>query len=985
MSLPSNISKQLKNGLTELDMHLNTNVLYFIDDLQNKKNIPPPDIWLALTQASKIEKRPTAIYFKKTSVNNHIPQIYIYDLSLENLNEEQIAKIQRSLWTGQIAPLAYFFSDTFLKIVNCTEPIEINNNSIYPKYLEKELYYKEKIKGQTKMFAEINSKLNQYKADKFDTGIFWEKNNIDIKKNSSLKNLLEKLISLNNDLIVNFRNKDIDTLQMLVIQCILIKYLEEKGAITQNDLLQFNNSTTFYQILENKELLSLFAYLNNEDKLNGRIFYLDDSQNKFLSLPKNQKFIYDKLLHFFDTKRDKNNQLSIWEEYDFKYLPVELISRIYEQFLVINKNNSDTEDNSTKGIVYTPAHLARLLVDECMPISNYKNVDIYNYKILDPTCGSGIFLVTTYKRLVEWYVLQERDRLFDKNEKKKTKAQQTKDLQKILKNNIYGIDKEEKAVYITVFSLTLAFCELCNPTNTFVNDTHFDILKEENIITSDFFEWKNSKNLSFDLVIGNPPFYRAGKEFIAKSKINNIDIQIPGGQIALKFLTESVKLCNVNGLQCLIIKSAPFLFGNFNFRRKLLENINVKQIFDFTHLRRPGYLWENAEPDTIAIFTQNTNPNYDTNILHLTFRRTTIIKETYYFDFDVYDIHFVNRHDAIQQKNIFKCNLLGGNRIISLLNRFQNDCQLVLKRYLSNNNIKPHEGLHGGKSISNKLFIDGKIETNKLGEDYYNSFDKLKLFDESCILIKEDTKLDDKNRIYEIPIAINEIHFPFNNQIIAIPYSNNMIKNKILLYFKKYNYFIQFYIYSTSPRAMVNKENVYTMEDLLSVPFFEEKDNITFSEIEKNIIEYVTNYQQEFIRRGENALIAKPIKNEIKYIINNYAKGFETIINEVYQKKQFAFRITNALVNDNYIAVTFNYTNKTKQLNIIVDKEKATKEIQDLFTNKISPSLRSNRIIFNYDKDEVTIIKPNQLRYWLPFIAYRDADIVFADLVKAGY
>ena len=40
-------------------------------------------------------------------------------------------------------------------------------------------------------------------------------------------------------------------------------------------------------------------------------------------------------------------------------------------------------------MVYTPPHLARFLVDECMPLDKPQT----KYKVLDPACGSGVFLV----------------------------------------------------------------------------------------------------------------------------------------------------------------------------------------------------------------------------------------------------------------------------------------------------------------------------------------------------------------------------------------------------------------------------------------------------------------------------------------------------------------------------------------------------------------------------------------------------------------
>src|SRR5690606_1064615 len=154
-------------------------------------------------------------------------------------------------------------------------------------------------------------------------------------------------------------------------------------------------------------------------------------------------------------------------------IPVELISRLYEEFLGENKKD--------KGLYYTPSHLAKLLVDECLPLKKYKEIDLANFKILDPACGSGIFLVTAFKRLVQIWRLQH-----------KLDKPNIDDLKKILRN-IYGVDKEEQAVMLSSFSLSLALCNELKPIEV-INKLRFDDLTKENLVHSDFFVLKNIQN-----------------------------------------------------------------------------------------------------------------------------------------------------------------------------------------------------------------------------------------------------------------------------------------------------------------------------------------------------------------------------------------------------------------------------------------------------------------------------------------------------------
>jgi hypothetical protein len=54
--------------------------------------------------------------------------------------------------------------------------------------------------------------------------------------------------------------------------------------------------------------------------------------------------------------------------------------------------------------------------------------------------------------------------------------------------------------------------------------------------------------------------------------------------------------------------------------------------------------------------------------------------------------------------------------------------------------------------------------------------------------------------------------------------------------------------------------------------------------------------------------------------------------------------------------------------------------IAGLTNNQISAHLSVYRIIKLYpQKDTIVFVKPNQYRYWLSLIAYRDADKCFSD------
>ena len=102
---------------------------------------------------------------------------------------------------------------------------------------------------------------------------------------------------------------------------------------------------------------------------------------------------------------------------------MELISHIYQIFV----KDSDSS-------VYTPPFLVRLMLEESLSWERLDRLEQQNEIILDPSCGSGVFLVEAYKRLVlHWRSRNEWKRPDDT-------------VLKRLLHKVHGIDLEEGAV-----------------------------------------------------------------------------------------------------------------------------------------------------------------------------------------------------------------------------------------------------------------------------------------------------------------------------------------------------------------------------------------------------------------------------------------------------------------------------------------------------------------------------------------------------------
>jgi hypothetical protein len=244
------------------------------------------------------------------------------------------------------------------------------------------------------------------------------------------------------------------------------------------------------QILENYEdSYALFQWLNN--KFNGDLFpgkaETEKDQQAEWSLEKeNVKPEHLSLLADFVSGRIEvgSGQMSLWPQYSFDAIPLEFISSIYETFV-----------GKKKGVVYTPGYLVDFILDGVLPW----NDENWNLKVLDPACGSGIFLVKAYQRLIHRWKRANRQ---------EPKAEV---LRGLLERNLFGVNIDPQAVRVASFSLYLAMYDAIDPRH-YWDQVKFPRLRGQRLISSDFFadEVPGSGTVedkaNYDLVIGNAPW-----------------------------------------------------------------------------------------------------------------------------------------------------------------------------------------------------------------------------------------------------------------------------------------------------------------------------------------------------------------------------------------------------------------------------------------------------------------------------------------------
>ena len=291
-------------------------------------------------------------------------------------------------------------------------------------------------------------------------------------------------------------------------------------------------------------------------------------------------------------------QRCLWRQYAFDAIPLEFISSIYEAFV--------SERARAGGIYYTPPHLVDFMLDRVLPWDG----DQWDIKVLDPACGSGVFLVKAFQRLIH------RWKKTNPNEDLRAEI-----LRGLLENNLFGVDKDKHAVRVASFSLYLAMCDEIDPKH-YWTQVRFPLMRERRLINADFFREDcagfrtREEAASYDLVIGNAPW---GEELLtkeAKEWAGNKDHKWPVANkgIGTLFLPKAAALTKPSGKIAMVQSASSLLFNRSGpackFRELFFTIFDVEQVINLSALRfrvfnkKKGSIQKAVAPACITVLSR---------------------------------------------------------------------------------------------------------------------------------------------------------------------------------------------------------------------------------------------------------------------------------------------------------------------------------------------------------------------------------------------
>lgn len=941
-----------------------------------------------------------AVYFLRDA--NGIAKIpLIYFSAIQKYDATKVAELHRLSWNLGEAPLLFVVTPDEVLIYNnyeAPQALEAGNLDPTAGIIE--------TLSLTDELASQRLALQKYHRSLLESGEYWRQNEtrfdiqgrVDTTLMSNLRIMRKTLISQISKRCNESKETITSIVHSLLSRSIFIKYLEERkdsnGATVfpQGFYSGFLESAKCYTDVLNSKDATYCLFNSLKEKFNGDTLQVAEIETEIIT----QKDLDELRTFILGDSELESKQLALWPFYSFDIIPIQLISSIYELFFHL----SDEDDE--KGTYYTPLHLVNLVMDEVYPWEGeYKDTSFF-----DPSCGSGIFLVEAYRRLVCRWMSQ--------NDVHTITCDQ---LNLLLKNSIFGVDINEEAIRVASFSLSLAMCDFLDPRSIW-GKLSFPRLLENNLIASDFFDKdKSFNNKRYDVIIGNPPWQSniTGKTKEYLKKANRV---IGDKQIAQAFSIKCSELCKQNGIICLLMPSKGLLFNRSEKSRAYRENLfsdnNVLAMINLSVYRK--FLFDHASGPAAAIIYTPKKEEISQPIIYCTPKPTYTIEDVRKFSIDPTDICRIPR-DIIDDDRIWKIAMWGAPRDLELIAKMQSTFAPMVS-FIEENHMATAEGFKRGNRKTQCHDFEGlPLVDAKTFKPYYVSSSELKTvdFDDFECIVKN------AREIFAAPhLIIKQSHkngtflsevldydAVFNHSLLGVHGDMNMLKYlSVLIGSRVFSY----YHILTNRKWLVERDELEA-GDIWQTPTPKPSDEEIseacdiFDELvilpsKKQKAEKFARHMYR-LKEYENYQIDDVIDYVYDYFKNKqHSVSFEQPSIDAYKLYYHSIKevLTNTFGTSVGLSGDLCFGNaplsvlvlnigrqSDKGLNVITSNDRLNEILSSLDSslvdNKQMVFVRRNLRI--YQQDKIYIVKPSQRKYWTYSAACRDADEIFEDVSKA--
>ena len=494
----------------------------------------------------------------------HVPTIVIF--SVDEYDPTQVVPLHAALWNQGLASLLVVISGDTVRIFTLARIPRAGGEDDVTGCLVQTL------NAATHALAIRNL---VYGAE---SGRFWEEHSGHFDPKERVDRVLLDNLTASHRLLRDARLSD-GAAQALLVQTMFVAYLEDRGIIGPEYFRDASNADAgdFGALLNTGDVESLerlFETLRKE--FNGDLFVAPCSFEAEDHDPRLQAAHLEVLARFRSGREEMHGstgQHRLWRQYDFKYIPVELISAVHDRFL-----GERGPDRRAQGAYYTPMFLADTVIaqvwDRLQPAARDDG------RFLDPACGSGIFLVRLFQRLCEHRRAARPGRSIPWDELLDVLAR------------LQGRDLDGAAVRVAVFSLYLALLEEVTPPDIrklMERGKVLPALYGKTLCHEDFFAVEPG-DAQVDVVVGNPPWSsRRSERHSSIEWCEGERLPAPGREQAWPFVWKALRHLRESGVLAFLLPAMGFLHNHAGHaveaRRRLMREARVFTVINFADMR----------------------------------------------------------------------------------------------------------------------------------------------------------------------------------------------------------------------------------------------------------------------------------------------------------------------------------------------------------------------------------------------------------------
>lgn len=495
-----------------------------------------------------------------------VPIVYVCDAS----SEDEADRTHRLVWNQDIVPFV---------LVNTPESVRLYSGFNYRRHNNGRADGLLRILRSTKDVLQLAETLG---ADAIDDGRVWTTWGNQVRSQRRVEwQLLDNLQRLDQWLRRNGLDQEVS--HALIGKYVYLHYLKDR------DILSIRKLETWG--ITQQEVFGREATLAGVERaidrldewLNGGVFPLRfGSKNG----PRQEHLRHVAATFMGDQPLGNGSwQLHLdFQAYDFSYIPIETLSVVYEQFLHAPSESSPTTRGREAGAYYTPIPVVNFMLAEMEDRRPLK----LGMRVLDPSCGSGAFLVQCYRRLIE------------REYPSHGEAPGPIKLRELLQDHIFGVDRDPDACSVTELSLILTLLDYVDPPDL-ENDKRVKLptLRNQNIFCEDFFAedaaWRKLVGRAqFNWIVGNPPWKKLSPNRLSKGdeaawrfmdSARKAGRPVGGNQLAEAFVWAAGACLDRSGQAGLLVPAMTlFEDPSRDFRAALLKAYQLQSVANFSNL-----------------------------------------------------------------------------------------------------------------------------------------------------------------------------------------------------------------------------------------------------------------------------------------------------------------------------------------------------------------------------------------------------------------